>query len=197
MSSAPPSSSPWHYEVEAVENQERENQSLEADSADSLSALRTRVAKLQTEIALNSALAAAADAKQAVSAAGEATPPRRRRGQRGPGRPMLERLAEKLDRQLLELLTHGVLLYDHRTGKPRFGADGQPIYAPPSAAHYRVIQARLKDCRVGEAPRSRFTGRLLEEASDRGILRVSGAAARRKFPPLDLENDDDATRGCY
>jgi hypothetical protein len=68
-----------------------------------------------------------------------------RRGPYTKTRP--RRIAQALDRQLLDLLEHGEIVADKSTGMPLIGEDGQPIRRPPSAALLTAGIRRLNDLR--------------------------------------------------
>lgn len=119
----------------------------------------------------------------------------RPRGPRKPVDPM--KMAELLDRALYDILTKGVHARDPSTGRLICGADGKPEYFPPNAQYMNVVRQRVRDIWGGRAMRSRFSLDLRDAAIDRGVyrqpLRMAGAD---DMPPLDMENDDAATRGA-
>ena len=78
---------------------------------------------------------------------------------RGPGRPILERVAEGADKILLDIVTHGQVTAD---------VNGTLTRAHPSAAMMNVIRARVRDAR-NQRPLSNPALALLDEVERRGL----------------------------
>jgi hypothetical protein len=55
-----------------------------------------------------------------------------------------DQIGEALDRQLLDILTHGVIVIGSN-GLPVIGDDGKPLRKPPSAAILGQARQRVKD----------------------------------------------------
>ena len=78
---------------------------------------------------------------------------------RGPGRPILERIADGADKILLDIVVNGQITAD---------ANGTLTRAHPSAAMMNVIRTRVKDAR-NQRPLSNPAQALVEEAERRGL----------------------------
>lgn len=96
---------------------------------------------------------------------------------RGPYRSTVKRrLAQAIDRQLIDLLANGEVVADRTTGAPLIDENGQPIRKPPSAALITAAIRRLSDLRQsGEDGKPDPLGEALAKAQ-------AEAQARHKEP---------------
>ena len=74
-----------------------------------------------------------------------------------------ERLSDKLDKQLLDVVKKGVPLYD-KDGDAVVDAKGKPVYGPPTAAYMNVARQRLRDLGItSTVPAGSAADKLAEE----------------------------------
>lgn len=106
------------------------------------------------------------------------------------------RMADLLDKAMLEVLKEGGEPILDREGKVQLDGKGKVIRRRVSAATMNAIRSRLRDCGVNSLPvKGSATGRLAQEAAKQG-MKFDGKPIDpfAKVPPVNTEDDDAATQ---
>jgi len=98
--------------------------------------------------------------------------------------PLAAVISARLKQRLVDILTDGVPMFDKMTGEPVM-KDGKPVHRPPSAAELSVCERLVA--------RAVASGSFNDHDEVQKVL-AEMRAVGLKFPEIDTESDDEATR---